>query len=43
VDQLGPDMVDTRGLSMHTAGTPADTLGLTVYDPLVGPKEKARL
>lgn len=43
VDQLGPDLVDTRGLSMHSTGVPADTLGLTVYDPLAGPREKAKL
>ncbi|KAK4570448.1 Cytochrome b2, mitochondrial precursor [Recurvomyces mirabilis] len=42
VDELGPDLVDTRGLSMHTT-TITDTLGLNVYDPLVGPQEKARL
>ena len=40
VDQLGPEFLDTRGLSMHTAGVPADTLALNVYDPLAGPKEK---
>lgn len=39
VDQLGPEFVDTRGLSMHTTGVPADTLGLGVYDPLAGPAE----
>lgn len=39
VDQLGPEFVDTRGLSMHATGVPSDTLGLTVYDPLAGPKE----
>lgn len=43
VDQLGPEFVDTRGLSMHTTGVPTDTLGLSAYDPLSGPKEKARL
>ena len=43
VDQLGPEFVDTRGLSMHTTGVPSDTLGLTVYDPLVQPKEKSKL
>ncbi|KAF2723144.1 hypothetical protein K431DRAFT_283308 [Polychaeton citri CBS 116435] len=43
VDQLGPDLVDTRGLSMHTSAVPSDTLGLTVYDPLSGPREKAKL
>jgi len=40
VDQLGPEFVDTRGLSMHTTGVPQDTLGVTVYDPLVVPKSK---
>lgn len=40
VSDLSPDMVDTRGLSMHTATVPSDTLGLKNYDPLVGPKSK---
>jgi L-lactate dehydrogenase (cytochrome) len=43
VDELNPTLVDTRGLSMHSATVPIDTLGLNVYDPLVGPKEKAKL
>lgn len=43
VDQLSPEFVDTRGLSMHTTGVPQDTLGLGVYDPLVHPAEKAKL
>lgn len=38
VSELSPTMVDTRGLSMHTAPVPSDTLGLNVYDPLAGPK-----
>ncbi|KAI9836111.1 MAG: Cytochrome b2, mitochondrial precursor [Sarea resinae] len=40
VDQLNPTMVDTRGLSLHSTTVPSDTLGLTVYDPLVTPKDK---
>ncbi|MBE7182632.1 MAG: alpha-hydroxy-acid oxidizing protein, partial [Terriglobus roseus] len=40
VSELNPSLVDTRGLSMHTATVPSDTLGLNVYDPLVGPKEQ---
>lgn len=40
VSDLNPTLVDTRGLSMHTAVVPHDTLGLNVYDPLVGPKAK---
>ncbi|OCK78992.1 hypothetical protein K432DRAFT_355771 [Lepidopterella palustris CBS 459.81] len=43
IEELNPTLVDTRGLSMHSATVPADTLGLSVYDPLVGPKEKAKL
>ena len=43
VDQLNPTLVDTRGLSMHTTGVPSDTLGMSVYDPLVNPQEKAKL
>jgi L-lactate dehydrogenase (cytochrome) len=41
VDQLNPTLVDTRGLSMHTCSVPSDTLGLSTYDPLVSPREKA--
>ncbi|KAF1837283.1 L-lactate dehydrogenase [Decorospora gaudefroyi] len=40
VADLNPSMLDTRGLSMHTAPVPHDTLGLNVYDPLLGPQEK---
>ncbi|OAL00712.1 hypothetical protein IQ06DRAFT_275567 [Phaeosphaeriaceae sp. SRC1lsM3a] len=40
VADLNPSMLDTRGLSLHTAPVPSDTLGMNVYDPLVGPKEK---
>jgi L-lactate dehydrogenase (cytochrome) len=43
VEQLNPTLVDTRGLSMHTAGTPSDTLGMGVYDPLVTPQERPKL
>lgn len=43
IDQLGPQYVDTRGLSMHTSAVPQDTLSLMAYDQLVGPKEKAKL
>ena len=43
VEQLNPTMVDTRGLSMHTTSVPSDTLGMSVYDPLVNPQEKAKL
>jgi len=43
VDQLNPTLVDTRGLSMHSATVPMDTLGMGAYDPLVAPQEKAKL
>ncbi|CAI6340582.1 unnamed protein product [Periconia digitata] len=43
ISDLNPTLVDTRGLSMHTATVPEDTLGRNVYDPLIGPKEKAKL
>jgi L-lactate dehydrogenase (cytochrome) len=43
VSDLNPTLVDVRGLSMHTAIVPEDTLGRNVYDPLIGPKEKAKL
>ncbi|KAK6442662.1 hypothetical protein LTR95_001074 [Oleoguttula sp. CCFEE 5521] len=40
VDQLGPEFLDTRTISMHATGVPQDTLALTVYDPLAGPAEQ---
>ncbi|KAI9700627.1 MAG: hypothetical protein M1836_001994 [Candelina mexicana] len=43
VDQLNPTLVDARALSMHSTTVPSDTLGLGIYDPLVGPQEKAKL
>ncbi|KAK6614872.1 FMN-dependent dehydrogenase [Botrytis cinerea] len=43
VDQLNPTLVDTRGLSSHTTMVPIDTLGMTTYDPLANPAEKAKL
>ena len=43
VDQLNATMVDTRGLSLHSTLVPSDTLGTTVYDPLITPGEKAKL
>ncbi|KAG8631684.1 hypothetical protein KVT40_000824 [Elsinoe batatas] len=43
IDQLTPDMVDTRAIANHATTVPSDTLGLGVYDPLVHPAEKARL
>lgn len=43
VADLNPSMVDARGLigHGHVQTVPGDTLGLTVYDALVGPKEQA--
>ncbi|KAI9760151.1 MAG: hypothetical protein M4579_001871 [Chaenotheca gracillima] len=43
VDQLNPTLVDTRGLSMHAAATPTDTLSNGVYDPLESPQLKSKL
>jgi len=43
IGQLNPTLVDARGLNMHTANVPVDTLGLVAYEPLVNPKEKAKL
>ena len=43
VDQLNSTLVDTRGLSMHSNSVPADVLGMSIYDSLVNPQEKARL
>ncbi|RYP91229.1 hypothetical protein DL770_002621 [Monosporascus sp. CRB-9-2] len=40
VDQLNPSLVDTRNLSSHITGVPADNLGRTVYDPLATPAFK---
>lgn len=43
VDQLNPTLVDTRGLHIHSTSVPVDSLGLSVYDALVSPQEKAKL
>ena len=43
IADLHPGMIDTRGVGVHSGLVPADTLGLSVYDPLSGPKEKAKL
>ncbi|PSN66959.1 hypothetical protein BS50DRAFT_573747 [Corynespora cassiicola Philippines] len=43
ISDLNPTLIDTRGLSMHTSTVPLDTLSRNVYDPLAGPKEKAKL
>ena len=43
VDQLGPEFIDVRGLNSHSVGVASDFLGLNVYDPLIGPQEKAKL
>ena len=42
IADLNPSMVDARGLigHGHVQTVPSDTLGLTVYDRLSGPKEK---
>ena len=41
VSDLNPTMVDARNIHQHVTAVPEDTLGRKVYDPLVGPKEKA--
>ncbi|KAI9859698.1 MAG: hypothetical protein M1824_003670 [Vezdaea acicularis] len=43
VKELGPELVDAEGVSAHSTGVPSDTLGRSVYDPLVTPQEKAKL
>lgn len=43
IEDLNPTLVDTRGLSTHTTSVPVDTLGMSVYDPLVNPQLKAKL
>jgi L-lactate dehydrogenase (cytochrome) len=43
IDQLNSTMVDTRGLSLHSTLVPSDSLGGSVYDPLISPSMKAKL
>lgn len=43
IDQLNPTLVDTRGLHVHSTTVPSDTLGVSVYDPLISPQEKSKL
>lgn len=40
IDKLNPTLVDTQGLSIHATAVPGDTLGLSIYDPLVSPQWK---
>jgi L-lactate dehydrogenase (cytochrome) len=42
VEELTPDLVDTRGLQTHTVPTGNDVLYGGVYDPLVNPAFKAK-
>ena len=42
VSQLNPTLVDSRALNAHNTTVPGDTLGLSVYDPLVTPAWKAK-
>lgn len=45
VDELTPDLVDTRGLATRAVVTPSDNLLGGVYDPLVSPafREKSKI
>jgi L-lactate dehydrogenase (cytochrome) len=40
VEDLNPSLIDTRGLSMHTASTPVDSLNMSTYDALVTPQQR---
>lgn len=40
IDQLGPDLLDTRGLSVHTVSGPVDNLSRSVYDPMSLPADR---
>lgn len=42
IEELTPDLVDTRGLGAHTVPVAGDTLYHGVYDPLVSPAFKAK-
>jgi L-lactate dehydrogenase (cytochrome) len=43
IEELGPDLVDTRSLTGHANGVPRDVLSEATYDALVTPAQKARL
>ncbi|CAK7206869.1 hypothetical protein SEUCBS139899_009675 [Sporothrix eucalyptigena] len=40
MDDLGPELVDTRSLTSHPNGVPDDHLALNVYDPLQVPAQR---
>ncbi|KAI2249099.1 hypothetical protein LOZ11_003699 [Ophidiomyces ophidiicola] len=42
IDQLTTDLVDTRGLGIHSVPHPIDRLADAVYDPLVTPSDRPR-
>ena len=41
VDQLNPSMLDLRSLYNH-GSTPADSLALSIYDPLINPPQRPK-
>jgi L-lactate dehydrogenase (cytochrome) len=45
IEDLSPDMVDTRGLFTHTVPTAVDSLSNAAYDALAAPAfaEKSKL
>ena len=40
VDQLTPDLLDIRGLGLHSVPNPVDRLSASVYDPLSVPEDR---
>ncbi|PGH00304.1 hypothetical protein AJ80_09198 [Polytolypa hystricis UAMH7299] len=40
VEDLRPDLLDARGLSARSVGSPVDSLSLGAYDPLVAPGQR---
>ncbi|EPE09937.1 mitochondrial cytochrome [Ophiostoma piceae UAMH 11346] len=43
IDELGPELVDTRSLGSHPNGVPEDHLSRLAYDPLQTPAQKSKL
>ncbi|PHH78590.1 hypothetical protein CDD80_6632 [Ophiocordyceps camponoti-rufipedis] len=42
IEHLRPDLVDARGVFVHSNATPSDTLASTVYDPLIVPPQRPK-
>lgn len=43
IEQLNPTLINTEGVSLHSTTVPLDSLGMSIYDQLLLPQQKAKL